>query len=132
VKAGLQRFAELRRKCSTLRNFKLATKEKQMKLNCKKLMSNAAAMVFAFQSSRLYAVGLSNVSESSLKDSIGNVIMMISGVAGPIVLAMGLLVGGIKYHNGDEQALGYIKGGVVGGILTFGAWGISKWLFAAF
>ena len=88
--------------------------------------------LLAMYSARVWAVGLSDVSESSLKESIGNVIMLVAGVVGPVVLAMGLLVGGIKYHNGDEQALGYIKGGVVGGLLSFGAWGISKWLFASF
>ena len=103
-----------------------------MKLNWNKLGVQSAITLFVFGVANLWAVGLSNVSESTLKDSIGNVIMLVAGVVGPVVLAMGLLVGGIKYHNGDEQALGYIKGGVVGGLLSFGAWGISKWLFASF
>ncbi len=105
------------------------------KESCRKSVTQSIRMgltLMAFNSSCLWAEGLSSVTESSLKDSIGNVIMLVAGVVGPVVLAIGLLVGGIKYHNGDEEALSYIKGGIVGGLLSFGAWGISKWLFASF
>ena len=103
-----------------------------MKIKYRNWSARTAVMLFAFDCSKLWAIGLSDVSESSLKESIGNVIMLVAGVTGPVILAVGLLVGGVKFHNGDDQALGYIKGGIVGGLLSFGAWGISKWLFSSF
>ncbi|MBI2118961.1 MAG: hypothetical protein HYT97_04970 [Elusimicrobia bacterium] len=95
-----------------------------------KLFASVVSL-FVLNAANLWA-DLGNVNENTLKESIGRVIGLISGIAAPVVLALGLLVGGIKYHNGDEEAISYIKGGIIGAILAGGAWGISKWLLTAF
>ena len=78
-------------------------------------------------SSGLWAVpGLDTITEQGLIDKLGKIIKMIAGVAAPIVLSLGLLVGGIKYHNGDEEAISYIKGGVIGAIICFAAWALAN------
>ncbi len=100
----------------------------------KGLLRTSAFVAFLILSRQcdLWAGGLDSVSESGIVQRLGNIISMIAGIVAPVVLAAGLLIGGIKYHDGDEEAMSYIKGGVIGGFISFAAWGIAKWLLTGF
>ena len=75
--------------------------------------------------------GLATTTGEGLVNLIGGIVRKICGVGAPIVLVSGLAVGGIKYQQGDEDAMAIIKGGIVGAVLLFAAWGIASWLFSS-
>ena len=76
------------------------------------------------------AAGFDSLSEQTIVEKIGNVIKLISGIMAPVILAAGLLIGGVKSMNGSEDATTWIKRGLIGGILCAGAWGLSKLLIS--
>ena len=121
---------ELYRYCNEVKKNKsevveMAIKEFLKKDSAKNLV--LCGVMLSVLSSGLWAVpGLDTITEQGLIDKLGKIIKMIAGVAAPIVLSLGLLVGGIKYHNGDEEAISYIKGGVIGAIICFAAWALAN------
>ena len=102
----------------------MAIKEFLKKNSVKNLA--VCGIMLAVLSSGLSGSGLEPITEQGLIDKLGKIISLIAGIAAPIVLALGLLVWGIKYHNGDEEAISYIKGGVIGAVICFAAWALAK------
>jgi len=66
------------------------------------------------------------LTEPDIKEKIGKIIKLISGILGIVVVAIGFLIGGVKSLNGAEDAMKWIKGGTIGGFLCFSAWGLAK------
>ena len=132
---SLETLAELSRYCLESKQKQSEVVDVAVKEYLKKFVLRSmafAAVMTGLAAKNLWAPGLTNVSESSIIQSIGNIIALISGIATPIVVSSGLLIGGIKYYNGDEDAMSYIKGGIVGGIICFSAWGLAKLVVSNF
>ena len=99
------------------------------------LLAAAAILIMVGMSAESWSAmggeGLATTTGEGLVNLIGGMIRKICGVGAPIVLVSGLAVGGIKYQQGDEDAMAIIKGGIVGAVLLFAAWGIASWLFSS-
>lgn len=107
----------------------MAVKEYVGRSRVKAVVILAVALMSVSLSS---AAGLTSVSEGQIVNAVGNVIALIAGILAPIALAIGLLMGGWKYWQGEEDAMQYIRGGIIGGVICFSAWGLAKLIMSYF
>lgn len=108
------------------------SKSEVVEMSIKEYLKNRGVQVMlvmmvllVLMSDACFAADLGN--ETVLKDKILSIIKVVCGIAGPVILALGLLIGGIKYYNGDEEAFTYIKGGIIGSLIAGAAWSIATW-----
>jgi hypothetical protein len=84
------------------------------------------AVVVAATAPSWAAGAFDSLTEQSITQKVGNLIKLIAGIAGIVVLSVCLLTGGIKSMTGGEDSWEWIKRGLVGGGLCFGCWGLAK------
>ncbi len=90
------------------------------------------SLMLVMACSPLYAEGLESITGQGIIQRVGTLVKNVGVVLGSVGLMVALLSASLAFYNQDERAIRYIKGGLVGAFLSFGAYALGIWLTSSF